>query len=182
MARRGSAIVILLRGINVGGKAKLPMAQLREIAEGIGLADVQTYIQSGNLVATASVAPATVAEQLRAAIEKATGLDVPIIVRTVTQWRDVIDANPFPGAASIGTTLHVTFLDGAAPDELVGFDAAEFAPEEFAVVGSELYLHLPDGMGRSKLAVKLHRLPGASTGTARNWNTVRKLAELAGTA
>lgn len=173
-------MIILLRGINVGGKNQLPMVQLRGIAAGIGLGDVRTYIQSGNLVATTALAPATVAKRLHAAIADATDLDVPIIVRTTQQWRGVIDANPFPDAISIGTTLHVTFLDGVAPGELVGFDAKAFAPEEFAVVGSELYLHLPDGIGRSKLAVKLHRLPGAATGTARNWNTVLKLAELAG--
>jgi len=175
-----TTLIVLLRGINVGGHAKLPMAQLREIGEGIGLEEVRTYIQSGNLVATTPLAPATVAERLRVAIEEATDLDVPIIVRTAAQWRDVIGSNPFPGAASIGKTLHVAFLDGAAPDELVGFDASDFAPEEVAVRGSEVYLHLPDGIGRSKLAIKLNRLPGASAGTARNWNTVLKLAELAG--
>ena len=180
MAASRSTLIVLLRGINVGGKGKLPMVQLREIAEGIGLDDVRTYIQSGNLVATTSIAPATVAKRLRAAIADAADLDVPIIVRTTDEWGAVIADNPFPGATSIGKTLHVTFLDGDAPRELVDFDASGFAPEEFAVVGSELYLHLPDGIGRSKLAIKLHRLPGASTGTARNWNTVLKLAELAG--
>jgi uncharacterized protein (DUF1697 family) len=175
-----NTLIVLLRGINVGGKGKLPMAQLRDIAEGIGLEQVRTYIQSGNLVASTPLAPSTVAKRLRSAIHEATDLDVPIIVRTTDEWRAVVDDNPFPHAASIGTTLHVTFLDGAAPDELVAFDASEFAPEEFAVVGSQLYLHLPDGIGRSKLAVKLHRLPGASTGTARNWNTVLELADLAG--
>lgn len=180
MVAHASTLIVLLRGINVGGKAKLPMAQLREIATGLELDDVRTYIQSGNLVASTSLTPAAVAERLRAAIRGATDLDVPIIVRTAAQWRDVIEANPFPDAAAAGTTLHVAFLEGDAPRELVGFDAEEFAPEEFAVVGAQVYLHLPDGIGRSKLAVRLQRLPGASTGTSRNWNTVLKLADLAG--
>ncbi|MGB0112344.1 MAG: DUF1697 domain-containing protein [Ilumatobacteraceae bacterium] len=179
MTRAETTLIVLLRGINVGGNRKLLMTDLRAIAASIGLDAVRTHIQSGNLVATSAAAPSTVATRLRAAILETTDLDVPIVVRTAQQWRALIGANPFADAPDIGRTVHVTFLDAPAPDDLVAFDASEFAPEELVVHEGECYLHLPNGMGRSKLAVKLQRLPGASTGTARNWNTVLKIAELA---
>ncbi len=174
-----TTVIALLRGINVGGHNKLPMAQLREIATSIGLAEVRTYIQSGNLVASTEADPVEVGSTLAAAIESATGLTVPVIVRTAQQWADLVVANPFPDAVDLGKHVHVICLSAPAGDELLSFDASGFAPEEFVVVGAEVYLHLPDGMGRSKLAIALNRLPAAAAGTARNWNTVRKLAELA---
>ena len=178
MAASAETLVILLRGINVGGHNKLPMAELREIATGAGFADVRTYIQSGNLVASTDVDPDAAAGVLAGAIRAATGLDVPTIVRTATQWTDLIAANPFPDAIDPGTHVHVIFLPTPAPDAIRAFDASGFAPEEMVVAGSELYLHLPDGMGRSKLALAVNRLSEVAAGTARNWNTVQKLAAL----
>ncbi len=178
-AMGATTVVALLRGINVGGHNKLPMAQLREIAASIGLADVQTYIQSGNLVASTDGDPSAVGPALGDAITSATGLTVPVIVRTASEWAQLVAANPFPGAADLGKHVHVICLPTAASESLRAFEASGFAPEEFAVVGSEIYLHLPDGMGRSKLAIAVHRLPEAAAGTARNWNTVQKLAALA---
>lgn len=172
-------MIALLRGINVGGHNKLPMAQLREIAAVVGLGDVRTYIQSGNLVASTDGDPVTVGPELAQAITSATGLTVPVIVRTIDQWTALVEANPFPDAAESGTHVHVICLPMPASESLRTFDASGFAPEEYAVVGSEIYLHVPDGLGRSKLAIAVNRLPDAAAGTARNWNTVQKLAELA---
>ena len=179
MTSASTTVIALLRGINVGGHNKLPMAQLREIAADVGFIDVRTYIQSGNLVASTDLEPEVAGEVLAVAIREATGLRIPIIIRTAQQWADVIAANPFPDAPDPGTKVHVIFLPAPASAAIRAFDASGFAPESLAVVGSEIYLHLPDGMGRSRLAVAVNRLSDAAGGTARNWNTVRKVADLA---
>lgn len=180
MARAERNVIVLLRGINVGGKNRLAMADLREIADGCGYPDASTYVQSGNLVLPGvSACLETIESQLHRAIELRTGLELSVISRTADEWSAVIAANPFPAAASDGTSLHVIFLAAPAPGALADFDAASLAPEEFVVHGREIYLLLPDAIGRSKLAAKVNRLLATSPGTARNWNTVRKLAALA---
>jgi uncharacterized protein (DUF1697 family) len=175
MTNRSTTVIALLRGVNVGGHNKLPMAQLREIATDAGFTEVRTYIQSGNLVASTLLDAAAAGDLLAEAILTATGLAVPVIVRTARQWSDVIAANPFADAADPGRHVHVVFLP-APPTEVVRtFDATAFAPEEIVVIGSEVHLHLPDGMGRSKLAVAVNRISEVAAGTARNWNTVLQL-------
>jgi uncharacterized protein (DUF1697 family) len=154
------------------------MAQLREIAADAGFTEARTYIQSGNLVASTQLDAKAARELLAEAILTATGLAVPVIVRTARQWSDVIAANPFADAADPGRHVHVVFLPAPATDSVLAFDATAFAPEELVVVGGEVYLHLPDGMGRSKLAVAVNRIPEIAAGTARNWNTVLRLASL----
>jgi uncharacterized protein (DUF1697 family) len=175
----GRTVIGLLRGINVGGHNKLPMVQLREIAASIGLVDVRTYIQSGNLVASTTGDPDDVAPALAAAIRSTTGLEIPVIVRTAEQWSDLVGANPFRDAVDPGRHVHVVFLSAPASAAIGAFDASPFAPEALVVSGSHVYLHLPGGMGRSKLAVAVNRVPDVAAGTARNWNTVLQLAELA---
>jgi uncharacterized protein (DUF1697 family) len=175
-----TTVIALLRGINVGGSNKLPMAQLREVAGSAGLSDVRTYIQSGNLVASTAGDVSDVGPALATAIETVTGLRIPVIVRSSAQWSVLVAANPFPDAAEPGTHVHVICLPTPAGDGVRAFDASGFAPEALVIVGSELFLHLPDGMGRSKLAIAVNRIPEVASGTARNWNTVRRLAELAG--
>jgi uncharacterized protein (DUF1697 family) len=176
-----TTVIALLRGINVGGKNKLAMADLRSIATDAGFADATTYVQSGNVVLPSVPVRDTggVAAALGAAIEERTGLSIPVITRTVDEWQTMIDANPFPEAAADGTKLHVVVLDGPVAPALTDFDATKFAPE--AVAGGErvVYLSLPNGMGRSKLAVALQRVGNAKSGTARNWRTVLALAEMA---
>jgi uncharacterized protein (DUF1697 family) len=178
MTNSATTVVALLRGVNVGGHNKLPMAHLREIAAGAGFTEVRTYIQSGNLVASTMRDPESAGKVLADSIGVATGLTVPVIVRTAGQWSDVVEANPFPDAVDPGRHVHVVFLPAPATDVVHAFDAASFGPEEVVVTGSELYLHLPDGLGRSKLAVAVNRIPEIAAGTARNWNTVLQLASL----
>ena len=174
-------VIALLRGINVGGKNKLAMADLRSIAADAGFADATTYVQSGNVVVPAVPVGDVggVAATLSAAIEERTGLTIPVITRTGAEWQAMIDANPFPEAAADGTKLHVVVLDGPVTGALADFDATKFAPEEVASGERVVYLSLPNGMGRSKLAVALQRVGDAKTGTARNWRTVLALAEMA---
>jgi uncharacterized protein (DUF1697 family) len=170
-------MVALLRGVNVGGKNKLAMADLRNIAEECGLGQVRTYIQSGNLVCT-SVETSTeiVADELRRAIAEHTDVRPNVIVRTRDELAAVVQQNPF--ARRDQAHLHVVFIGGSDDASLGPVDADAYAPEEAAVVGQHLYLYLPSGMGRSKLAADLAR-HGGSNATTRNWRTVISLLELA---
>lgn len=170
--------IALLRGINVGG-VKLAMADLRDAVAAAGGTEVVTYIQSGNAVFSHPTrSEATVKAALEAEIATAAGRPVPTMVRSAAQWRGVVEANPYPSDAP--THLHVSFFDDPLPaDAFVGIDLDTFAPETFTVNGREVYLHLPNGMGRSKLAVELGKGARARpVGTSRNWNTVHKLADL----
>jgi len=166
----------LLRGINVGGKNPVPMADLRALIESLGFSDVRTLIQSGNVTfwAPSPVRPATI----EAALADRFGFYIPVVLRTVPALARVLGANPFP--ATEPTRLHVGFMATAPPARVVdGLDASVHLPEEFAIRGCDVYLHLPGGMGRAKLPAYLDRQLGIPT-TIRNWNTVTKLAEVAG--
>jgi uncharacterized protein (DUF1697 family) len=176
-----TAMVALLRGVNVGGR-KLPMTDLRRITEACGHESVSTYIQSGNVVFRSSVTSAAkVASELEAAIEADTGMDVAVTVRTAKQMAAVVAANPYAERTDVPTQLHVVFAVGPAPTAPPQwYDPEAYSPEELAVVGGETYLYLPDGMGRSKLAVELTKWGNRKAnvaGTARNWRTVLVLAE-----
>lgn len=164
----------LLRAVNLGGTNKVPMAELRALLESMGHSDVTTVLQSGNVIFT-SRRP-TKAEPLEAAIEAKFGLAIDVLLRSPDELRQVLSANPFPHADA--SSLHVGFMAQApAPAVLAKLDAGRFRPEEFAIRGADLYLHLPNGMGKSKLPPYLARQLKIPT-TIRNWNTVTKLAEL----
>jgi uncharacterized protein (DUF1697 family) len=166
-------VVALLRGVNVGGR-KLPMAELRELVESLGYDDVRTYIQSGNLLFRAAKRPR--AAELEAAIEERFGLGVDVILRTPANLAAVARRDPFPRAER--AKLHVGFMAAKPAASLVAaLDGEPFLPDEFAVVGTELYLHLPGGMARTKLPDYVLRRLKVPT-TVRNWNTVTKLVEL----
>jgi uncharacterized protein (DUF1697 family) len=172
--------VALLRGINVGGNKKVPMARLRALLEGLGHTDVATLLQSGNAVfTTKEKSPAKLVKQLEAAIAKEFGFEVSVIVRTRDELAAVIQANPLPGAEETPSHFLVTFLaDEPDPKKLQALDPAAYAPDEFRVVGRELYARFPKGIGNSKLAAVLAGPRLGVTATARNWNTVLKLLEL----
>ena len=174
------AYVALLRGINVGGDRMIKMADLREIFIASDADDVETYIQSGNVVFThAARSERMLAAELEKRIAKAAGFPVPVVLRTAGQLTRVIEDSPFPNADA--EHLHVAFLTARPPANAPTIDALAFAPERYALVGRELYLYLPDGMGRSKLAAAVLARPKAigAGGTARNWRTVMQLHELA---
>ncbi|MFL6207064.1 MAG: DUF1697 domain-containing protein [Acidimicrobiales bacterium] len=171
-------MVALLRGINVGGKTTLPMATLREVAEGLGYDDVATYIQSGNLLIRTSASGSTVERDLAAAVAGLGGVQPAVIVRTRTQLQKAVDGNPFLARGADASACHLVFCAKAARPQLAGLDLPSYAPEEAAAMGKELYLFLPGGMGRSKLAADLAK-DKAAVGTARSWRTVTKLLEMA---
>ncbi|HSP78849.1 MAG TPA: DUF1697 domain-containing protein [Myxococcaceae bacterium] len=173
--------VALLRGINVGGNKKVPMARLRELLQGIGYTDVATLLQSGNAVFTSREKnPAKLVRQLESAIAGEFGFEVSVLIRTRDELAAIIEGNPLPGAEDAPSRFLVTFLsDVPEPKRLQEFDPAEYLPDEFRVVGREIYARFPNGIRDSKLATVLGGPRLGVTPTARNWNTVTKLLELA---
>ena len=153
------------------------MPALREIVESLGHRDVETYLQSGNVVFTpAGPAGEDLGAALEAAIADATGLDVPVLVRTGRELADVLAANPYP--VDDPTRVVVAFLGEALDVSRLGLgELGAYAPDELTQVGSELFISLPNGQGRSKLmeALTKRRLP--TVVTVRNWRTVGALAD-----
>lgn len=167
--------VLLLRGVNVGGHGRLPMADLRVVLEALGARDVRTYIQSGNAVFRGALD----AETIAAAIEARAGFRPGAIMLSREALADTIAANPFPEAEQTPKALHLAFL-AADPRPAAGaLDAAAAADERWHLDNRVAYLHCPSGLGRSKLAGSLERLLGVPV-TARNWATITRLAALAG--
>ncbi|MFF9280247.1 DUF1697 domain-containing protein [Streptomyces griseosporeus] len=172
----------LLRGINVGGSRKLPMADLRALLEELGHTRVRTYLQSGQAVFGAERGDEeSLAAGLARAIEKRFGFAVDVLVRDHAYLAAVADACPFPADSLEPKQLHVTYFSApVTPERFAEIDQAAFRPEEFRLGDRALYLYVPDGLGRSKLAEVLSRprVTKGLTATSRNWNTVRKLVEL----
>ncbi|MEW2115459.1 DUF1697 domain-containing protein [Streptomyces sp. NPDC005474] len=177
-----TAYAALLRGINVGGNKKVPMAELRTLLEGLGYDGVRTYLQSGNAVfATGRGDEESLAGEIEEAIARHFGFTVGVIVRDHAHLRAIRDNCPFPAAELEAKQLHVTYF--STPVDTTRFadiDQAAHLPEEFRLGDRALYLYAPDGLGRSKLAEQLAKpryLKGLLA-TTRNWNTVVKLVEL----
>lgn len=172
--------ITFFRGINVGGNYILPMKELVGVLESLGLINVRTYIQSGNAIFQSKVSDTSqLAAKISAAIRKSHGFAPHVFLLEVAALRDIIKANPFPEAEAQGNTLHFNFLDDvpSAPD-MAGIEKLSATSECYELKGNVFYMFAPDGIGRSKLMVKLERLLGVPI-TSRNWNTVRKLMEMA---
>ena len=171
--------IALLRGINLGSTNRVSMPELRALVEELGHADVQTLVQSGNVVFTSRAKPATLEKQLAKAIEEQLGVAAKVVVRTRDELAAVIDANPFPDTPNAAKNLHVTFLS-AEPDAETAMQLADadFGDDRLAFRGREIYIAYKDGMGRSELAKRLGRAKLGVTATDRNWNTVTKLLEM----
>ncbi|MFJ5530599.1 DUF1697 domain-containing protein [Streptomyces sp. NPDC093261] len=173
---------VLLRGINVGGSRKLPMAELRTLMEGLGYDGARTYLQSGQAVFSCDRGDEeSLAAELTGAIEKRFGFSVDAIVRDHAYLTSVREACPFPADRLEGRQLHLTYFSRPVDAErFAEIDPAVYLPEEFRLGDRALYLYAPDGLGRSKLAEHLAkpRLTKGLIATTRNWNTVVKLAEM----
>ena len=181
--------VALLRGINVGGNNKVPMADLREVVGSLGYTGVSTYIQSGNVLFTARAgAPAdapALAAGLEKAIEQAFGLQLRVVVLSRAELAQVISDNPYRAEPN-PKYVHAMFFPAEPGREVRESVAAaerqaaeKGGRDEATVVGRTLFLHTPDGYGRSELAARLARARGqVATGTARNMATVTKLLAL----
>jgi uncharacterized protein (DUF1697 family) len=173
--------VAFLRAVNVGGTGKLAMADLRALAEDIGLRAPKTLLQSGNLVVDAR---AKSPKALEALLEKelAARLDLAcaVMVRSASQMKALVQRNPFPKEARTDPArLQVFFLKKTAtPADVAGLNAAIKGREAAKGHGGEVFIHYPDGMGRSKLTNAVVERALGSAGTARNWNTITKLLEI----
>jgi uncharacterized protein (DUF1697 family) len=173
--------VALLRGINVGGKNKLPMKELAAMFTDVGCAAVQTYIQSGNVVfeakrALARRVPALITE----AIAERFGYGVPVVTRAEGEYQRVLDANPFLREGVDPKALHVAFLADRPTSQVASLDPNRSPPDKLEVIGREIYLFCPNGIARTKLTNDYFDLKLGTTSTMRNWRTVLKLGKLLG--
>jgi len=163
--------VALIRAVNVAGTGKLAMADLRAMCAEAGFARVETYIASGNVVFESKVASSRVKAELEGRLLAHFGKPFGVVVRTGAEMAAVLKANPFPQAEPRHT--YAIFLDRRPPRDALEH-AVGLRGEKMHLGDREIYVHYGDGMGRSKLTI-----PAAKAGTARNMNTVAKLAEMA---
>lgn len=173
-------LVALLRGINVGGKNRLPMNDLVALLTDLGARSVRTYIQSGQAVFESGEPDVVeLAQAIRAGIVERHGFGPHVIV---LEWEDLeraIAGNPFPEADENPKSVHLGFLDSVPEQpDMAGLHELKKDSERFRLEGGVFYLHAPEGVGRSKLAARAERLLGVPM-TARNWRTVRRLGEMA---
>jgi uncharacterized protein (DUF1697 family) len=173
--------VVLLRGINVGRHRRVTMADLRTSLARAGYPDVETYVQSGNLLVKTRVDAARLAADVEAALHVDLGLDIDAVVRTGSQLQKVLAANPFLGEGVPTSALHVGYCKTKPARAAVdAFAARDFGRDRATVVGADVYLCYPDGQGRSKMSgVALETALGVPI-TVRNWNVTTALTQRAG--
>jgi uncharacterized protein (DUF1697 family) len=170
---------LLLRGVNVGRKNSLPMAELRAMLTSIDCTDVRTYVQSGNAVFGTKLGTAALTKTVERALERYMGRPIATTLRTLDQMKAIIAANPLAKVGIDPKFLCVTFLSKSpTQSEVAPLHAQNWTPELFRVVGKEIYTWHPNGQGRSPLAAALARLPLRGAITTRNWNTVLKISEM----
>jgi len=174
-----NTFIALFRGINVGGHNKLPMRELVGVLEELGFINIETYIQSGNVVFDCEESDVLLlSKKIQEAISKSHGFAPAIILLKAEEMKAAIDANPFREAEDEPKTLHLYFL--ALQPENIDMDrleSAKKANERYALKGNIFYLLAPDGIGRSKLAANVDKSLGVAT-TARNWRSVIKIMEM----
>jgi uncharacterized protein (DUF1697 family) len=172
--------VVLLRGINLGSRNRIAMPALREALEDAGFEDVQTYVQSGNVILSAGSPAADVARTVERQISKSFGLDIDVLVRSRAQLARIVERNPLEDVAKDPKRYQVSFLS-AKPSAAVlrKLEEAAAGAERVVLAGKEIYAWHPEGVGRSRLWTLLAGRGLGVTATARNWTTVTKLLELA---
>ena len=180
MKKRDTRYVALLRGINVGGNRQVPMAELRSLCAEIGWRDVETYIQSGNVVFTSSASPVALQTEIERAIERQFGHSISVIVRSAAQWPYYIKGNPFPDASTTEPNAVMLALSKlpARPDAVTLLRERAVNGESVAQVGDALWVHYSRGVAKSKLSPGLWDRLAGSPVTARNWRTVIKIGEM----
>ena len=173
----------MLRGINVSGHKKVPMPDLKALYEGLSFRDVITYIQSGNVIfkADISISPVELAGRIEKSIIEKFGFDVPVIIRTMDEIKNVVALNPFLKESGIDIDkLHVTFLEEKPQSSKISaIEDLDFSPDKFFIIEREIYLYCPNGYGNTKLSNTYFENKLKMQATTRNWKTVNKLAELA---
>jgi uncharacterized protein (DUF1697 family) len=171
--------IALFRGINVGSNRSLPMRELVELLAGLGLQNIKTYIQSGNVIfETAESVSAQLAQRIRQSVEERRGFAPEVLLMKAADLENAISANPYPEAEPYPKTLHVFFLAEPPQDpDLEKLESIKLESERFALKGKLFYLHAPDGIGRSKLAAGVEKALGVPA-TGRNWRTVGAIMAL----
>ncbi|TVZ57048.1 uncharacterized protein (DUF1697 family) [Lutibacter sp. Hel_I_33_5] len=167
--------IILLRGINVSGKNKLPMADLRQLLNDLEFQNVQTYIQSGNIILDSDKSKSEVCQKIKDGIASKFGYDVPVISRTISEWKKVIKNYPFPTENE--KIVAFTFLDKKTVAQEI--EIKNQGEDQFKVVDDLVYLYCPNGFGKSKITNNLFERKLKVTATTRNLRTTLKLIELA---
>jgi uncharacterized protein (DUF1697 family) len=176
--------VALLRAVNVGGNS-VSMNNVREVFSSLGYADVETYLQSGNVVFAATGASSesktnSLTKKIEEGLRKDLGKDITVLVRSGAELSAVLGKHPFAPRTEDGTKLHVTFLaDRPSKDKAEAFSSGKVDSDEFELDGREVYLYCPNGYGRSKLVNSFFEKRLGVESTTRNWKTVGKLAEMA---
>ena len=179
-SRASQRRIVLLRGINLAGRRRVAMADLRKLLEGHGYEDVRTHLQSGNVVLTSSVSADRLAKKLESQLEAGLGFEIEVIVRTRAELARVVARNPLGDVAKDSSRYLVTFLRTKPAAKVVReLSAVDVAPEQVAVSGREVYSWHPGGSQGSPLAKLLAKTGVSGAGTNRNWRTVTKLLELA---
>jgi uncharacterized protein (DUF1697 family) len=166
-----ATFIALLRAVNVGGTGKLPMTELKSMCEKLGFTKVKTFIASGNVLFESRKSESAVKKALESALQEYAGKPVGVLVRTPAELAKVAEGNPFPKKPAKWTVA--IFLDEAPPKDTLSAIRGAADGEEVKLGKREIYVHYGSGMARTKL-----RIPAAVAGTARNMNTVAKLAEL----
>ncbi len=176
-----TACVSLFRGINVGGHQKIKMSELKDLHESLGLRDVSTYVQSGNVVFTTDEPDlAQLPQQIERGFEQRFGIHAEAIVRTSTELREIMEKNPFQNQQAKEPKWVVVMFLAARPEKTAWEALANSyaGHEEFSLIGKEMYLYYPNGIGRSKLSGAFIERKLKMAGTARNWNTVTQILEM----
>lgn len=172
--------IALFRGINVGGKGRIPMKALVSQLEGLGAKNIRTYIQSGNAVfESAEKNRSKLSGKIAAEVHKRHGFEPHVFVMSVEAFEEAIDKNPFPEAVDDPSKLHLGFLASVPKNpDMEKLESIRKDSERFRLLGSVFYLHAPEGVGRSRLAASAEKLLGVPM-TVRNWRTVCKLRAMA---
>lgn len=167
--------IVLLRGINVSGKNKLPMQDLRELLSELRYENVQTYIQSGNIILDSEKEKSVLEKEIKAGIKSKFGYDVPVIARTVKGIEIAIQGNPYP--VDNEKVVAVIFLSDVTTKTDLEINRAE--EDQFTILKDVVYIYCPNGFGRSKLTISVFEKKLEVSATSRNWRTTKKLLELA---
>ena len=177
-----NTVISILRGINVSGKNKIPMVELKAMYEGLKFKNITTYIQSGNVVFSAAESDTkALTKKIEQAILKKFGFNVPVIALTIDELQSAIKKNPFLKDKGIDTEkLHVTFLeDSPSADGLKKVMEYNYTPDKFIITGKEVYLHCPNGYGNTKLTNTFFENKLKVRATTRNWRTTNELLKIA---
>ena len=175
LERLGEAFIVLLRGINVSGKNKLQMADLRGLLNDLGFQKVQTYIPSGNIILQSNKFNTEISQIIKEGINNTFGYDVPVIARTIPEWKSTIEHYPF--SLENEKIVAFTFLDKKT--EIQNFDFKNLGEDQFKIFNDVVYIYCPNGFGKSKITNNLFERKLKVTATTRNLRTTLKLLELA---